>query len=39
LGRKAAAYFEAPYVETSALTGEGVPDLFETLAILALQLG
>jgi small GTP-binding protein len=39
LGRKAATYFDAPYVETSALTGEGVSDLFETLAILALQLG
>ena len=37
LGRRAAAYFEAPYVETSALTGEGVADLFETLALLAVR--
>jgi small GTP-binding protein len=37
LGRKAAAYFEAPYVETSALTGEGVAELFETLAMLAVR--
>jgi len=35
LGQRAAAYFDAPYVETSALTGEGVADLFETLAALA----
>jgi len=37
LGRRAAAYFEAPYVETSALTGEGVAELFETLAVLAVR--
>jgi small GTP-binding protein len=37
LGRRAAAYLEAPYVETSALTGEGVARLFETLALLAVR--
>jgi small GTP-binding protein len=37
LGRKVAAYFGAPYVETSALTGEGVTDLFGTLAALAVR--
>jgi small GTP-binding protein len=37
LGRRAAAYFEGPYVETSALTGEGVAELFETLAVLAVR--
>jgi small GTP-binding protein len=37
LGQRAAAYFGAPYVETSALTGEGVAELFETLAVLAVQ--
>ena len=37
LGQRAAAYFDAPYVETSALTGEGVGELFETLAGLAVQ--
>jgi small GTP-binding protein len=35
VGRRAAAYFGAPYVETSALSGEGVTELFETLAVLA----
>ena len=35
LGQRAAAFFGAPYVETSALTGEGVARLFETLAVLA----
>jgi small GTP-binding protein len=39
LGRKVAAYFGAPYVETSALTGAGVAELFETLAILAVRGG
>jgi small GTP-binding protein len=37
LGRAAAAHFGAPYLETSALTGEGVSDLFETLARLAVR--
>jgi small GTP-binding protein len=37
LGRKVAAYFGAPYVETSALTGAGVAELFETLATLAVR--
>jgi hypothetical protein len=32
-----AAYFGAPYLETSALTGEGVDALFETLAALAVR--
>jgi small GTP-binding protein len=35
-GRAFAESIGAPYVETSALTGEGVPALFETLARLAL---
>ena len=35
LGRKAADHLGAPYVETSALTGEGLAELFETLAVLA----
>jgi len=37
IGRAAARHFNAPYVETSALTGEGVVDLFETLASLAMD--
>ncbi len=37
LARAAADYFGAPYLETSALTGEGVADLFETLATLAVR--
>ena len=39
LGRKAANHLGAPYVETSALTGEGVAELFETLAVLAVRKG
>lgn len=35
LGRAFANFIRAPYLETSALTGEGVPELFETLAALA----
>ena len=35
LGRAAARYLGAPQIETSALTGEGVASLFETLATLA----
>ena len=35
-GRAFAESIGAPYVETSALTGDGVPALFETLANLAL---
>lgn len=35
VGQAAARHFHAPYVETSALTGEGVTSLFETLASLA----
>ena len=35
-GKAFADSIHAPYVETSALTGEGVPALFETLAKLAL---
>jgi small GTP-binding protein len=34
-GRQLAAALKAPYVETSAATGEGVPQLFEALARLA----
>jgi small GTP-binding protein len=34
-GRRFASYVGAPYLETSALTGEGVVDLFRTLAALA----
>ena len=37
LGRTVAAYFGAPYLETSALTGQGVDALFETLAALAVR--
>jgi small GTP-binding protein len=37
LARAAAAYLGAPYLETSALSGEGVAALFETLATLAVQ--
>jgi len=37
LARAAASYLGAPYVETSALTGEGVATLFETLAMLAMR--
>ncbi len=36
-GRAFAESIGAPYVETSALTGDGVPTLFETLANLALD--
>jgi small GTP-binding protein len=35
LARAAANYLGAPYLETSALSGEGVAALFRTLAILA----
>jgi GTPase SAR1 family protein len=35
-GRAFAESINAPYVETSALTGDGVPALFEALAKLAL---
>ena len=35
-GKAFADSINAPYVETSALTGEGVPGLFESLAKLAL---
>jgi small GTP-binding protein len=35
IGRKFASYVDAPYLETSALTGEGVSALFKTLATLA----
>ncbi len=35
LARAAAAYLGAPYLETSALSGEGVSALFQTLAWLA----
>ncbi len=34
-GHKFASFIGAPYLETSALTGEGAADLFETLASLA----
>jgi small GTP-binding protein len=37
LARRAADYFRVPYLETSALTGEGVNDMFETLATLAMR--
>jgi small GTP-binding protein len=37
LARVFASYIGAPYLETSALTGDGVADLFETLAVLATQ--
>jgi small GTP-binding protein len=37
LARAAAAYLGASYLETSALTGEGVGDLFQMLAALAMQ--
>jgi small GTP-binding protein len=37
VGRAAAKHFDAPYIETSALTGQGVGDLFETLATLAVN--
>lgn len=37
LARRAASYFGAPYVETSAATGEGVDALFEALATLAVR--
>lgn len=37
LARAAANYLGAPYLETSALSGEGVGALFETLAKLAVQ--
>ncbi len=37
IGRAAARHFDAPYVETSALTGEGVAGLFEALASLAMD--
>jgi len=39
LARVFASYIGAPYLETSALTGEGVTSLFETLAVLAVQGG
>ena len=37
LARAAAAYLGAPYLETSALNGEGVAALFQTLARLAVN--
>lgn len=37
VGRAAARHFNAPYIETSALTGEGVAGLFEALASLAVD--
>ena len=37
LARVFAGYVGAPYLETSALTGDGVSGLFETLATLAQQ--
>jgi small GTP-binding protein len=37
LGQAAATYLNAPYLETSALTGQGVAALFESLATLAVQ--
>jgi small GTP-binding protein len=37
LARVFSSYIGAPYLETSALTGEGVANLFETLAVLATQ--
>ena len=37
LGRAAARYLGAPHIETSALIGEGVAALFETLATLAVR--
>jgi len=37
LARAAASYLGGPYLETSALTGEGVVGLFETLATLAVR--
>jgi small GTP-binding protein len=37
LARAASAYLGAPYLETSALSGEGVAILFETLATLAME--
>jgi small GTP-binding protein len=36
LARAAAAYLGAPYVETSALSGQGVAALFQSLASLAI---
>jgi small GTP-binding protein len=36
-GRVFASYVGAPYLETSALTGEGVADLFKALATQAVQ--
>jgi small GTP-binding protein len=39
LGRRFASYVGAPYIETSALTGQGVTQLFETLAKLATRTG
>ena len=37
LGQRAGAYFGAPYLETSALTGQGVTALFQALAVLAVR--
>jgi small GTP-binding protein len=37
LARAAAAHLGAPYLETSALTGQGVDDLFASLATLAVR--
>lgn len=37
LARIFASYIDASYLETSALNGDGVADLFETLATLAAQ--
>jgi len=35
IGRAFSSYVRASYLETSALTGEGVTELFETLAVMA----
>lgn len=35
IGRVFSSYVRASYLETSALTGEGVTELFETLAVMA----
>ncbi len=37
IGRAFAGYIGAPYLETSALSGDGVAALFEALALLAVQ--
>ena len=37
LAQAAAAYLGASYLETSALSGEGVEDLFQALAALSVR--